>query len=270
LQAASRGREEVSAARSRRMGEVGGSVWPVELGSFVPVRERRAFEAVVVQIAEAIRTGEVVRGDRLPSERALAQAMEVSRPTLREAIRLLAEAGVVEVRPGSAGGTFVVSDSIPATLMARTELRVNEVPAVLQARRLFEPEVARLAARVATEHDLATLEGVVREQEASLGDWARITQLDTRFHLELARATHNPLVVSMMTSLSRHLTIARATRMDAQVSNEIAVTANRTLYLAVLGRDEDAVRAAMDEHLLLLESAWFDSETEVAGPHPSR
>ena len=62
------------------------------------------------------------------------------------------------------------------------------------------------------------LEGVVREQEASLGDWARITQLDTRFHLELARATHNPLVVSMMTSLSRHLTIARATRMDAQVS----------------------------------------------------
>ena len=95
--------------------------------------------------------------------------MEVSRPTLREAIRLLAEAGVVEVRPGAAGGTFVVSNSIPATLMARTELRINEVPAVLQARRLFEPEVARLAARVATELDLATLEGVVREQEAVAG-----------------------------------------------------------------------------------------------------
>src|SRR5579871_4088511 len=242
----------------------------METTTFAPVRERRAFQAVVAQIAEAIRTGELTRGDRLPSERLLAEQMEVSRPTLREAIRLLVESAVVEVRPGAAGGTFVVSDAIPATLVAQTESRVSEVPAVLEARRLFEPEVARLAARLATEADLEALERIVGEQEASLGDWPRITQLDTRFHLELARATHNPLIVSMMTSLSRHLTIARATRMAAQVPNETAVSANRTLAQAVRSRDEDAVAAAMDEHLRLLESAWFESTDELVEPRSTR
>jgi DNA-binding FadR family transcriptional regulator len=235
----------------------------VETTVFTAVRERRAFQAVVAQIAEAIRTGELTRGDRLPSERLLAEQMEVSRPTLREAIKLLGESGVVEVRPGAAGGTFVVSDEIPATLVAQTESRINEVPAVLQARRLFEPEVVRLATRLATESDLAALDRIVCEQEGSLGNWPRITQLDTRFHLELARATHNPLIVSLMTSLSRHLTIARATRMGAQVPDEAAVTANRTLYEAIRSREEEAAIAAMDDHLELLESAWYESTDEL-------
>src|ERR1039457_2469685 len=107
--------------------------------SFHAVRARRTFEAVVTQIADAIRTGELHRGDRLPSERLLAERMEVSRPTLREALRVLAEAGVVEVRPGATGGTFVVSEAIPAALVEQTESRVAGVPAVLEARRAIEP-----------------------------------------------------------------------------------------------------------------------------------
>jgi GntR family transcriptional repressor for pyruvate dehydrogenase complex len=238
--------------------------------AFAAVRERRTFEAVVGQIAEAIRTGELSRGERLPPERVLAEQMEVSRPTLREAIKVLAESGVVTVRPGATGGTFVVSDVIPASLVARMELRVNEVPAVLEARRLFEPQVAVLAARVATDADFDLLEELAREQEAVLDDWARITQLDTRFHLELARATRNPLVVSLMTTLSRNLTIARATRMDSQVPVEAAVAANRTLSAALRTRDADVVSAAMDEHLGLLETAWFGSHDQLHPSTPSR
>ena len=240
----------------------------METRAFAPVRERRTFEAVVGQIAEAVRTGELSRGDRLPSERLLAEQMEVSRPTLREALKVLADSGVVEIRPGVTGGTYVVSDAIPPSLVAQTEVRVNEVPAVLEARRLFEPSVACRAARVATEADFRALERLLEQQEDALDDWARITQLDTRFHLELARATHNPLVVSLMTALSRHLTIARATRMDTRVPLEAAVSANRTLFEAVRSRDDRAVTAAMEDHLRLLEDAWFGSETALA-PRPA-
>jgi GntR family transcriptional regulator, transcriptional repressor for pyruvate dehydrogenase complex len=231
----------------------------VEVLAFAPVRERRTFEAIVGQLAEAVRTGELRSGDRLPSERLLAAQMEVSRPTLREAIKVLADSGVVRVRPGAGGGTFVISNTIPAELVVRTGARVDEVPAVLEARRVFEPQVAQLAARVGTERGFRVLGRIVEQQEAALDDWARITQLDTRFHLELARATQNPLVVSLMTVLSRHLTIARATRMDERVPVEKAVAANRALFSVVRGRDEQAVLRAMDEHLRLLEEAWFDA-----------
>jgi DNA-binding FadR family transcriptional regulator len=229
----------------------------VEALCFGPVRERRTFEAIVAQIAEAVRTGELRSGDRLPSERLLAAQMEVSRPTLREAIRVLAASGVVRVAPGVNGGTFVVSNSIPAELVLEMGVRLAEVPAVLEARRTFEPEVARLAARVGSDASFRVLAEIVDEQESALDDWARITQLDTRFHLEVARASGNPLVVSVMAQLSRQLTIARATRMDSRVPIGLAVAANRTLCEVLSRRDEEAVTRAMDEHLRLLEDAWF-------------
>jgi GntR family transcriptional regulator, transcriptional repressor for pyruvate dehydrogenase complex len=232
-------------------------VCAVEPPFFAPVRERRTFEAIVAQIAEAVRVGELRTGDRLPSERVLAAQMEVSRPTLREALRVLADSGVVEVAPGAGGGSFVVSNSVPTELVARMDVRLAEVPAVLEARRAFEPQVALLAARAGSAADFALLERIVEQQETALDDWARITQLDTKFHLEVARATGNSLVVSVMTQLSRHLTIARATRMDARVPVETAVAANRTLAEVLRARDEEAVMRAMDEHLRLLEDAWF-------------
>src|SRR6476619_7811126 len=164
----------------------------VDVTVFAPVRARRTFEAVVSQIAEAIRAGELRLGDRLPSERNLAERMEVSRPTLREAIKVLAQAGVVEVRPGSSGGTVVLSEVIPPSLGEATESRLAEVPAVLEARRALEPAVAKLAARNGSESDFAELERIVTLQRKSLNDWARITQLDNRFHAQLAKATKNP------------------------------------------------------------------------------
>ena len=71
---------------------------------FAPVGPRRTFEGAVEQIAEQIHLGELSTGDRLPSERELAAAMQISRATLREAARVLAEAGVLVVRPGASGG----------------------------------------------------------------------------------------------------------------------------------------------------------------------
>src|SRR4051794_35394436 len=84
---------------------------------FRRARSRRTFEDATEQIVEAIKAGDLQVGDRLPSERVLSAQMQISRPTLRQAIRLLADAGIIEVKPGPGGGMIVRSDSIPAELI---------------------------------------------------------------------------------------------------------------------------------------------------------
>ena len=90
--------------------------------SFEPVSSRRTFEEAVEQIAERIKSGDLHVGDRLPSERELAGIMRISRPTLREAVKTLVEAGVLEVRRGQSGGIFIASwlSSPPCTRARRT------------------------------------------------------------------------------------------------------------------------------------------------------
>jgi GntR family transcriptional repressor for pyruvate dehydrogenase complex len=230
----------------------------VDVTVFNPVRARRTFEAVVSQIAEAIRTGQLRYGDRLPSERDLAQRMEVSRPTLREAIKVLAQAGVVEVRPGSSGGTFVRSEVIPASLVEATQSRLAEIPAVLEARRALEPAVARLAAKNGSAAEFDEMERIVALQRQSLNDWARITQLDNRFHGQLARATQNPVLVALMTTLAHQLEIARATRTATSIPATAAVAVNEETLAAIRSGDEPRIDAVMDRHLRLLEQAWSE------------
>lgn len=243
---------------SERRGVIAYGVW-VNASGFRPVQSARTFEAVVDQLAEAIRTGELRRGEKLPAERALAARLEVSRPTLREALRVLAHAGVVEIRPGAAGGTFVISETIPASLMVRTESRLAEIPAVLEARRLFEPAVAQLASRRASVEDVEGLRRIVALQREAADDWPQVTQLDIRFHREIARIAGNPVIVAMMNTLSRQLEIARATRVAGPSAVEAAIAANEETADAIANGDEHALEEVMDRHLKLLENAWSDA-----------
>ena len=139
--------------------------------SFEPVSSRRTFEEAVEQIAERIKSGDLHVGDRLPSERELAAIMRISRPTLREAVKMLVEAGVLEVRRGQSGGIFVASELIPRDLLrSRQAIRVSEVAGVLEARRLLEPRVAQLAAVHASEDDFAAMAALIeRKRDAGRG-----------------------------------------------------------------------------------------------------
>src|SRR5215210_4890041 len=172
--------------------------------SFGPVLTRRTFEEAVQQIAEKIRAGDLHVGDRLPSERELAEIMRISRPTLREAVKVLSEAGVLEVRRGQSGGIFVASELVPRDLLrSRSEIRVGEVAGVLEARRLLEPRVAQLAAVHAAEEDFGAMQATIERQRQLAGEDDFLShedlflQLDLKFHLALARATRNSTVVSL-------------------------------------------------------------------------
>lgn len=226
---------------------------------FQPVRTLRTFEEAVDQMAYAIRIGDVAVGDRLPSERTLAAAMEISRPTLREAVHLLAREGVLRIEPGAAGGIFVKSDRVPADLVqARVNTRVTEVAHVLEARRVFEPEVAQVAGVVATEDDFRRMRKTIDDQYRSLGNRNRLNQYEERFHISMARSTGNPMIVNLMQTLLGSLSIAWDIGKRLPRDDEAGIAMHERTLDALMSRDPQAIDHAMDEHLGLLEHLWED------------
>ena len=230
---------------------------------FEPVSTRRTFEEAVDQIADKIRTGDLVPGDRLPSERHLAAQMQISRPTVREAVKMLADAGVLEVRRGQTGGIFVRSELVPRDLLRSSwEVRVSEVSGVLEARRLIEPRVAQLAAVHADEEDFAAMRSTIERKRdlAAKPDFLRhedlFLQLDLQFHLVIARATGNSTIVALMRSLFRRLEIARDMAVHAPTVPDWVIDIHERTLDAVRAADFEAIDAVMDEHLAQLEQIW--------------
>jgi GntR family transcriptional regulator, transcriptional repressor for pyruvate dehydrogenase complex len=224
---------------------------------FTKVQSRRTFEEAIEQIAYAVRVGDLRVGDRLPSERALAAQMDISRPTLREAIKVLANAGILRVEPGGGGGTIVKSEEVPSTLLAeQIELRIGEVAAVLEARRLLEPQVAQLAGIYATHEDLKALGELVEEQRRAIGDRDLFGQLDERFHIALARATGNEAIVDLMRGILRKLAIAWDSDSRQPLDGEHDLAMHERTLAAIVSRDPAEIEAVMDEHLSILEQWW--------------
>ena len=126
---------------------------------FQPMHDPRMHERVVDQITFAIRSGAYRVGDRLPSVEQMAHDMQVSKPTVGEAIRVLSEFGVVKSRRGVHGGVTVVSDNIPTTLLLLTKGQARSpLRELLEARRPVEMEIARLAAGRGTPEDLTAMQ----------------------------------------------------------------------------------------------------------------
>jgi GntR family transcriptional regulator, transcriptional repressor for pyruvate dehydrogenase complex len=231
--------------------------------SFEPVATRRTFEEAVEQIVEKVKSGDLHVGDRLPSERDLAAQMRISRPTLREAVKVLVEAGVLEVRRGQSGGIFVASEVVPRELLhSRQEIRFSEVAGVLEARRLLEPRVAQLAAVHASDEDFDAMARTIERQREVAGgdDFLRnedlFLGLDLKFHLAMARATRNGTIVALMRSLLRQLEIARDMAMHAPLVPDWTIEIHERTLAAVRSADFGLIDEVMDEHLAELEQIW--------------
>jgi DNA-binding FadR family transcriptional regulator len=234
------------------------------------VQTRRTFEEAVDQIAERIQFGELREGDQLPPERALATQMQISRPTVREALKVLADSGVLEVRPGPTGGAFVKSEFVPRDVIhRRSELRLSEVGGVLEARRMLEPRVAQLAAIHAGPADFEAMERTIAQQLkiASAAGASIVTHedrflaLDQQFHLAIARATGNSTVVGLMRTLLRRLDIVRDMALHVPPTVEWSLDVHQQTVDAIRSGDMARIEVVMDDHMAELERTWRgDSE----------
>lgn len=221
---------------------------------FRPVRAPRPFEMVVAQIADAIMVGNLAVGERLPPERELAAQMEISRPTLREAESILIAAGVLEAR---GRGTYVLSGLIPVDILEQgVAMRVSQAANVIEMRRLLEPRIAQLAGLRATNQDFEYFEHLLALQREHQANRQRMIALDTRFHLAIARATHNPLIVEQATVVMRHHERARLAVVETPLAIDIVIKSHEEIVSAIAAGDEETIARAVDEHLRWFEQMW--------------
>lgn len=216
-----------------------------------PVRGHHAFEACVEQLATAIRLGVYPLGSTLPPERELAERLEVSRATLREAMAALRTAGLVETRRGRAGGTVVTMK--PRGPSARRADRTTAAQRedwldALSFRRIVEPGAAAMAAsRKLNERSRAALEAAHRSVSGA-SSRARHRQADSRLHLTIASLSGSPRVVESVTSVqaSLHEMLSTIPVLPANIGH--SDTQHAALVRAVLDRRPDRAHLTMEEH----------------------
>ena len=219
-----------------------------------PVQRIRAHEEVVRQL-RALMEREVLRtGDRLPSERELAKQFGVSRVTVRQALSVLQAMGLIESRIGN--GTFAraghkalsVTDLASALRVAQGNLTEQ-----LELRRLIEPQVACLAAERATDADLDDLLRYISLQEARLSQGVPFVEEDGAFHLAIAHATKNILLVKMVEGIQELLRESHEHSMRASGGMQLSLEGHTRVYRAIRDHEAQAAYDAMLAHILDVE-----------------
>jgi GntR family transcriptional repressor for pyruvate dehydrogenase complex len=177
----------------------------------MPFRKRQSQnkrEYVTSQILESIQSGEFKAGDRLPSENSLAEMMGVSRPSVREALSALRLLGFIDTKDGY--GTYVKSSipvpdkfSYPEGMPAKFDSNFN-IFEMLEARKVFEPAVARFALSMVTDEGIAKLEAVFQKmtEAASDPDYDRYHQENLKFHRTIAAAAKNNVMLNIIESIN--------------------------------------------------------------------
>ncbi|MGJ9402101.1 FadR/GntR family transcriptional regulator [Arthrobacter sp. KK5.5] len=165
---------------------------------FTPAVPVRTYERVVEQIESAITSGAVRPGEHLPSERELMVQFSVSRPTIREALRVLQSMGLVESRPGGRGGPVVLEPS-PASLTRSfaTMVRLDSLSMteLVQFRLVLDSSACRLASTLHTPEQLEQMRSCIERMEAEVGkDAAEFARADIDFHLAVWEASGNALL----------------------------------------------------------------------------
>ena len=230
---------------------------------FQAVATQRLYEQVAGQVTDLVARGEFKPGDRLPPERDLAKSLGVSRPTVREAMIALEIAGLVEVRVGA--GAFITEKAkIDGAANGRLFEGVGSSPLeLIAARRTIEPEVAALAAQLATAEEIAAIAETVA-MIAAAQDTPAHRAADHKFHVRIGHASHNNILTTIVDECWAEMYSPMFERMGAITGlivsrcspqqRDVTVAEHEAVYRAIAARDPAAARAAMDAHLIGVEA----------------
>ncbi len=196
------------------------------------------------RLEEMIASGQYQIGDKLPTEPELMAMFQVSRNTVREAIQSLTWAGLLTVKQGD--GTYV---SAADRFHANMEHKYQEVSAsdIKEARNCIEITIAHLAAKRSTPQDIETIRAMLLKRKALTTDAKENTKLDLDFHIAIAHACHNTILIDMYESISCYLgnQIAEQTRTSTLTAEQID-RLHEALFLAIeAGDSEKAARSVM-------------------------
>jgi GntR family transcriptional regulator, transcriptional repressor for pyruvate dehydrogenase complex len=218
---------------------------------YTPIRSNKVFEQIEQQIEQRILSGELRSGDRLPTERELAEQFHASRTAVREAMKLLAQKGLVDMRPGR--GTIVIDGTSRAMrhslgLMMKIGQTVNS-SSLVEVREILEPEIAALAALRATEEHIAAMREAVAIMDANLNDADAYITADNDFHRALAEGTQNVLILALVDSIVDLLSEQRKHIFSVSGGPQRGQIHHKHILETIIQRDPEAARQAMHAHL---------------------
>lgn len=213
------------------------------------IKYHRVYEDVIKEIENIILEGNLGPGDVLPTERELAAAFGISRGTLREAFRILEREGLIQTRPG--GGRFLSKNLNKTEDMNRIMENIERATIIelLEAREIFETSIVELATMRATEEDIL-------EIEVALEKWGKIdsdsddpVNPDQAFHLSIAKATHNVVLVNLF---DLHMGLLQKTRektINIPGRKDEIYHEHFNIFQAIKGKDPAKAKAALLFHL---------------------
>ena len=210
------------------------------------------------QFHTLIRQGRLKHGDRLPSERSLAEQFGVSRSSVREAIRSLELQGLVQSKRGS--GTFIDTanvegnlDSVMAFITATLSTGGADLTDVFEMRHVLEPPIAALAARRATPEDVQRLRGILFEQRARIDAGGTGVESDTAFHFALASATHNTALIKVVSAVEDILQLSRDRSLQEPGRPLRSLESHWEILQTIEAGDSARAQQAMEHHLTAVE-----------------
>ncbi len=227
---------------------------PETPAAFRQVSRETLSDVIVEQIVEMISSSALKPGDRLPPERELCKTLGVGRTSVREALKPLMAIGVLD-RRGSAG-TFVAKDGQFLEKALEWGLRVHprRVDEIVETRMMLETHTAYWAASRATTENLTTLSDLQRQMYEAIDDRAAFRELDVRFHLEIAQATQNSIMITLVNMMRRYFLALMQERLSAgqtqtETLTRVSADQHQAILECLLARDANGAHDAMAVHI---------------------
>jgi GntR family transcriptional repressor for pyruvate dehydrogenase complex len=218
---------------------------------YSPIQSSKVFEQIAEQIEQRILNGELQSGDRLPTERELSEQFHASRTAVREAMKTLAQRGLVDMRPGR--GTIVIDGTSQAMRLSMgLMMKVGQAgssESLVEVREIIEPEIAGLAAVRATDEQIAAMREAVEIMDSKIHEADAYIAADNDFHRALATGTQNILIVTLVDSIVDLLSEQRKLIFSSNGAPERGQKHHKRILDSVIRHDIKAAREAMRAHL---------------------
>lgn len=240
-------------------------------GNLRPVTKTKFHEQIVEQVQALIEKGGLKQGDQLPAERELARIFKVSRHSVREAIRVLEQKRVLKSRPGS--GTFIIleNESSVVESLANAILREKDtLSEIFEFRELLEPQIAGLAACNAKAEDIRVLEDLLEKQQTELENSRVSKVLDEKFHLALARATGNSVLLQVVELFGHILLKSRHENSRSLNRNQLSLKGHKKILNAIKAGDSKAAATLMAGHLQAIRDLVISPNPHKKDQKPSK
>ncbi len=215
----------------------------------------RAYESILMHLHQQVEDGVLKPGEKLPSERRLAERFGIGRSSVRDAIRILEVRGIVKPRQG--GGTIVQafsSDALVAELAGALVRKRALVQELMEVRCMIEPPLAARAAALASAEQIERLEDILRRQHEKARRGEMAVEEDTDFHSEIARAAGNRVMLAVLDTLVGLLTETRRRFLQDEERARASLVGHRLVLRAIRRREPSAAEAAMRKHIRAVEA----------------